>query len=555
MERLVFCLLQVRTCHIHDGQPLNLTLLFSHWDSYPSGLGLELLATIPRDAKSFQGWLAEMRQRFDGIIEARDNGELDEKEVTITKEVPSNDLFIEWIYTIDLDRLVFHVDSRPLFRLDHLPNNDQFLEWIGFDHYGRRAYTSSTPLEYRYCWNAPPPIVADATLELYKRQAMDESAALSDLLSVPERMRDKETVRVQVLQVIIGHLMRISHIGLLVLELAQVSDHSHLSLRERSLAWYLFDIAIEPQTFCDEQVKQCGFQTQWRRQNLCVHLATHLDDQRNMQAAVTGLVADAMKRPDNPRGIIYGVAFSIFHCVVVRINTQNGFTFEHSDALQFLPSFYADTPSTPGITALTRLGYNSDVEVVSTVACARVGRAHPVRSLDSLRFIKPISRMDVVMGHAKGILEPPGGGHIGQFLPQEIWEHVALELYDPIDLLMLAWFSAKCKSATEHVLRYSTIGEYRLVRALDSPNKVVNAGDQEDEYDWGSHSYLYSARFEVVSNKGHGVMDLGSLDGPSQHNLKMMLPVPEFDCLRLIPYSIADLCWDCKEYFGEYMNL
>ncbi|KAH8997929.1 hypothetical protein EDB92DRAFT_2060965 [Lactarius akahatsu] len=517
---------------------------YNHCDSYPSGLGLQFLATIPKDSKSFQGWLAEMRQHFDEIIEARDKSELDEDDEdevnTITKEVPSNDLFIEWIYTIDLDRLVFHVDSRPLFRLDHLPNDDQFLEWIGFDHYGHRAYTSSTPSEYRYCWNAPPPIVTDATLELYKSQAVAESAALSDLLAVPERMSDKEAVRVQVLQAIIGNLMRVDHIDLLVQGLAQVSDHSHLSIQERSLASYLFDIAIDPQIFSAKQTPQCESQTQWRRQNLCVHLATHLDDQRNLQAAVGGLVADAMKCPDNSRGIIYGVAFSIFHCVIVRINTQSGFTFEHSDALQFLPSFHADTPSTPGITALARLGYNSDVEVISRVAYAHAQVYQSIDLPNSLRFIKPITRTDVVMGHERGVLEPPGGGRIGQLLPQEIWEHVALELYDPIDLLMLAWFSAECKSAAERVLRYSMIGEYRLVRGLDSPNKVDNMGDEEDEYNDGAYSHLYSARFEVISNAVHAIMDLGSYEEPRRRNLEMMLPIREFDCMRPIPYTIAD---------------
>ena len=83
-----------------------------------------------------------------------------------------------------------------------------------------------------------------------------------------------------------------------------------------------------------------------------MHLATHPDNERNMQAAVASLVAEMVKRTDNPRGIIYGVVFSIFHCVVVRIDTQSGFTFKHSGALQFLPSFHADTPCTPGITAL-----------------------------------------------------------------------------------------------------------------------------------------------------------------------------------------------------------
>ncbi|KAH9004095.1 hypothetical protein EDB86DRAFT_2886612, partial [Lactarius hatsudake] len=81
---------------------------YNHFDSYPRGLGLQFLATIPKDSKSFQGWLAKMRQHFDEIIEVHNKSELDEDDendvttMTITKEVPSNDLFIKWIYTIDL---------------------------------------------------------------------------------------------------------------------------------------------------------------------------------------------------------------------------------------------------------------------------------------------------------------------------------------------------------------------------------------------------------------------------------------------------------------------
>lgn len=108
------------------------------------------------------------------------------------------------------------------------------------------------------------PIMADATLGLYKSQAVVESMALCDLLSVPERMSNKETVHVQVLQVIIGNLMCIDHIGLLVQELAQVPDHSHLSTQEHSLAWYLFDIAIDPQIFSTKWMAQCKSQKQWR---------------------------------------------------------------------------------------------------------------------------------------------------------------------------------------------------------------------------------------------------------------------------------------------------
>ena len=100
---------------------------------------------------------------------------------------------------------------------------------------------------------------------------------------------------------------------------AQVSDRRHLSARERSLAWYPFGIAIDPQIFCFKEIPvQDESQEQWHRQNLCVHLATHPNNERNMQAAVAGLVAEMVKRTDNPRGIIYGVVFSMLLCASTR---------------------------------------------------------------------------------------------------------------------------------------------------------------------------------------------------------------------------------------------
>jgi len=96
---------------LDHGQLHNLIVLFSHYGSYLSGLGLDLLNTIPKHGKSFRNWLADMRQHLDETIEVRDNCELDKNKVTITREVPCTDLFTKWIYTIDLNRLVFHIDS------------------------------------------------------------------------------------------------------------------------------------------------------------------------------------------------------------------------------------------------------------------------------------------------------------------------------------------------------------------------------------------------------------------------------------------------------------
>jgi hypothetical protein len=125
-----------------------------------------------------------------------------------------------------------------------------------------------------------------------------------------------------------------------------------------------------------------------------------------------------------------------------------------------------------------------------------------------LRHIKPIFAKDVFEGLIKGVLKPPDGGRIGRLLPQELWELVAFQLYNPKDLLMFAWLSAECRNAAANALRDPIIGEYRLVHALESLAKINNEME-EDEYEEFGLEYLYSARFEVVSSTTHGIMNLG----------------------------------------------
>ena len=79
---------------------------YNHYDSYPSGLGLDILREIPRNVP---------KEEFEEWVRKRDSQELNDPDDTINRvsdNQPDNDLFIEWIYEIDLDNLVFHVDSQ-----------------------------------------------------------------------------------------------------------------------------------------------------------------------------------------------------------------------------------------------------------------------------------------------------------------------------------------------------------------------------------------------------------------------------------------------------------
>ena len=92
---------------------------------------------------------------------------LDDSTEHMSDKPPENDLSMEWIYEIDLDHLVFHADSQPIFRLDNMPPDDVFIRAISFDNFGHRALYEHTPAQFRYDWHAPPPLPPPESLVAY----------------------------------------------------------------------------------------------------------------------------------------------------------------------------------------------------------------------------------------------------------------------------------------------------------------------------------------------------------------------------------------------------
>ena len=112
---------------------------YQQFDSYPTGLGSEVAATIPTDAVKYKEWLATERksaEEWEALYEAflsvkpgnENPANLPE---FMQRQVPSllaplNDTWIKWIYIVDLDREVFSVNNGAHFKLDQVPH----IDWI-----------------------------------------------------------------------------------------------------------------------------------------------------------------------------------------------------------------------------------------------------------------------------------------------------------------------------------------------------------------------------------------------------------------------------------------
>jgi len=155
---------------------------FNRLNSYPEGLGEALVNEIPIDSKAYQQWLLEQRrealewhdtiERFlckkrpdyeDDNINTNDEVDDVEEDVESTTEdeypwgvdtailpdfTPAfNDVFIEWVYTIDLDKEVFTIDNGAHIQLSQI-RSTAWIDALAHGRYGDRLLLpSSVPQE------------------------------------------------------------------------------------------------------------------------------------------------------------------------------------------------------------------------------------------------------------------------------------------------------------------------------------------------------------------------------------------------------------------------
>ncbi|KAJ7496598.1 hypothetical protein FB451DRAFT_198888 [Mycena latifolia] len=232
----------------------------------------------------------------------------------------------------------------------------------------------------------------------------------------------------------------------------------------------------------------------WLAPDIYMRTTTHLDDEPNMKKAVLDLVDEIILKRQSGC-ITYGILFSFFHCLVVRVDPDNG--FKSTATLQFLPDFHGtpSDPATPGIIAIARLAYHC---------------------------------YTAVMGRDVANTLPPN--HFLNEVPLDVLEHIAEKL-DPADLRSFRSATPLFEPATDALLRYPYVGDYRLLnigQALPVPPKISRSRS-------GSDVIIFKTFSAVVPSNGEFVPELpvGIYGGPSQ----AFFSIPCGEVRREIPYG------------------
>ncbi|KAJ7672111.1 hypothetical protein B0H17DRAFT_1243863, partial [Mycena rosella] len=404
----------------------------------------------------------------------------------ITRTQSVGDVWIEWVYELDLDHEVFLVDGNPLFPLNNMPDSPElFLECVGLDSYGHRSYSLSTPGKHRYNWKSPPPKVDDSVIDDYNaRQPVPSHSKMTivDLLQAPASAGSRESARIGLYEVLVGEIMQAWEIGHYVRLLEAVPDRTEIPRELLPLGLKLIKVSVARMVFSYEKADEYLVlpeledlriesspaaeleEFSWLAPDICMQIVTHLDDERNAKKVVLGLVDQIILRRQSGN-FAYGILFSFFHAIVVQVDPNN--EFKSTTTLQFLPNFHSTSPSTPGILAVARLGYH----------CFTAPKTNGVPStLPSHHFLNQV--------------------------PLEVLEHIAANL-DPADLESFRAVTPLFEPATDALLRYAYVENYRLLNVVRASPVVFERSESPDVI-----IHLFKAFSAIVPSDGTFVPEL-----------------------------------------------
>ena len=280
----------------------------------------------------------------------------------------------------------------------------------------------------------------------------------------------------------------------------------------------------------------------WLRDNLCVLVTSRLDEERVLRASI-GEMVQSIKEDPTRTGVLFGVVFSLDHCCLVRLVCKSQWRkrtviFQHTPVYQFLPTSWAITQITDGITALVRFMFHL-VDPLDE-AFAAMKNVTPTAYFDDPLFSKPVQ---------SSFLK----------LPAELCEQIAKHLSPP-DMLVFSQLSATCRWAATEALRhpYVEIDNKKYCKLLkDVPlasarraRRAADAGitdDSDGSDNKRKYAHLQSAIFSAEHpTEGDCVVAIGALRTP--HGLHLIGEneghISFFDRLRRLhtrAYRLEDL--------------
>jgi hypothetical protein len=129
-------------------------------------------------------------------------------DIMSSSDHPQKNFFVEWIYIVDLDNLVLHVDERPLFRLDHLPPPDIFVHSIGIDHYYEKLRIAITHSSNTVTTGPLPFTPCTIGLTAYRYHVSENSIRpIHEMLSISEDLPRAEQSCTEILEIMVGSHM------------------------------------------------------------------------------------------------------------------------------------------------------------------------------------------------------------------------------------------------------------------------------------------------------------------------------------------------------------
>ncbi|KAF7294061.1 polymerase II transcription elongation factor [Mycena kentingensis (nom. inval.)] len=338
------------------------------WDAYD--IFEDMTSEIPESQPEYSKWLHKKRQYLEELRlelqgpEPHRSFEDWHERPAVHQEQPTvantDTSYIPVIDEIDLDHEVFLIKGFPVASLRYIARSQR-----GPTSYGFPGYDPTAPTEARPNWKASPPSVDAATLATFHTLYPDAtySSTVGEVLGVPEQSSRYDSARISFYEIAIGGCMQHLSFGLDICALDRAVHPTEIPSSLVRWATQVLRLPFTCMLIGPGQDAILGFPSedcQWDADallwlgpqgDICVQLATHLDDADNLKLQMSKLVEVLRTSSTKPT---FGILFSFFHCVFVAMDGSKS-SFRATPALQFLPDMYATSPSTPGITTLVRL--------------------------------------------------------------------------------------------------------------------------------------------------------------------------------------------------------